>query len=375
MPGHSRLEGTVFPNERMRKVHAVLVGAGALGNQVFQTLGLLGAGRITVMDPDVVDPTSLTRSVLFRCGQMIGRNKAEALAEAGHLLFPGSEIVAIPREIADVGFSDIASADIIFCCVDNDLARLEVAYTSTKLDLPVADAGLGTQNYSHGRVTYFAGKSAACFGCRLTSQRRLELLTLWDAEAHSCGAEAFKPGERKFPSTPTMAAVVGAMQVELGLRSLIARQEGRAHKSVSVEISIEEAPHLERFQVPLSDACPFHDWNGALVGSPGPGAETTVGQLLEAAEDAEAPQAALVLDWPLCTAARCLDCGYSWQPMLRLALIRRKGVCPVCNSRRVADEQAVRTMEYGGPWASFTLTQLGLPERHLYSVQPTSGGR
>ena len=358
----------------MRGLHAVLVGAGALGNQVFQTLGLLGTGRITLVDPDIVEPSNLTRSVLFRCGPLIGRNKAEALAEAGRSLFLASQIVPIPREIADVGFREVSQADVIFSCVDSDLSRLEIAYISTKLDLPVVDAALGTQNYSHGRVTFFAGKSAACFGCRLTSQRRRELLTLWDEEVHSC-ADAPSIRDRVFPSTPTMAAVVGAMQVELGLRSLIALQEGAQRESYSFEITIDEPSRLDRIHLPVSDACPFHHASGALIECAGPSAQTTVAHLLEAAQQSNAPRSALVLDWPLCTAAKCLDCGHSWPPMLRIALIRKKGACPVCNSRRVADQQSVRILPYGSPWADFTLTQLGLPEHHLYSVETLSGAQ
>ncbi len=359
----------------MQSLHALLVGAGALGNQVFQTLGLLGTGRITVVDSDVVDPTNLTRSVLFRCHDLVGRNKAESLAVVGRSLFPESQIIAIPREIADVGFHDISLADMIFSCVDSDLSRLEIAYISTKLDLPVVDAALGTQNYSHGRVTFFAGKTSACFGCRLTSQRRRELLTLWDAEAHSCAVDALPIEDRVFPSTPTMAAVVGALQVEVGLRSLIAYQQGKPRKSVSVEITIDEPMHLDKIQVPVSDACPFHDSDGALIESPGPYTQTTVTHLLESAQLSNAPRSALALDWPLCTMAKCLDCGHSWHPMLRIALIRKKGACPACQSHRIADQQSVRTLVYGGPWASFTLAQLGLPERHLHSVELLSGAQ
>ena len=359
----------------MRGLHAVLVGAGALGNQVFQTLGLLGTGRITVVDSDVVDPSNLTRSVLFRFGSLIGRNKAEALAEAGRLLFPASQIMPLPREIADVGFRDIAQADVIFSCVDSDLSRLEIAYVSTKLDVPVIDAALGTQNYSHGRVTFFAGKTAACFGCRLTSQRRRELLTLWDAEVHSCASEALLAHDRVFPSTPTMAAVVGAMQVELGLHWLIALREGASRESHSVEITIDEPFRLDKIHVPLSDACPFHETSGALIESPDPPAQTTVTHLLEAAQHSDVSRAALVLDWPLCTAAKCLDCGHTWQPMVRIALIRKKGACPDCNSQRVADQQSVRTLLYGSPWADFTLAQLGLPEHHLHSIEFFPGAR
>ena len=164
------------------------------------------------------------------------------------------------------------------------------------------------------------------------------------------------------------------MQVELGLRSIFARPQGTSRRSVSVDVGIEEIPHLESFRLPLSDACPFHDFNEALIASPGPASETTVAQLLEAAGHGSATRAALVLDWPVCTAARCLDCGHFWQPMLRVALVRKYGACPACGSRRVAEQQTVRSMQYGGPWVNCTLAQVGLPEHHLHSVHVTSGG-
>jgi len=165
------------------------------------------------------------------------------------------------------------------------------------------------------------------------------------------------------------------MQVEFGLRSLIAHQRGGPRQSTSIEITIDERPHLDKIQVPLSDGCPFHDWHGALIGSPDLATQTTVARLLESAQQTNAPRSALVLDWPLCTMAKCLDCGHSWHPMLRIALVRKKGACPACQSHSIADQQSVRTLAYGGPWASFTLAQLGLPERHLHSVELLSGAQ
>lgn len=41
-------------------------GCGALGNEVLKNLTLFGVGHLTVVDFDTVEPSNLTRSVLFR---------------------------------------------------------------------------------------------------------------------------------------------------------------------------------------------------------------------------------------------------------------------------------------------------------------------
>ena len=370
---YSRLEKTIFERSRIRTLKTLVVGAGALGNEVVKTLGLLGVGRIAIVDPDVVEASNLTRSVLFRTPEALGRNKAIALTEAAERLFPDTSMIGIGREIADLGFQEINSADIVFSCLDSDLARLETAYISTKLDLPVVDAGLGMENYSHGRTNYFPGRRAACFGCRLTAQRRRELLTLWDSAARPCGVNTAEAEGGGYPSTPTMAAVVGAMQVELGLRRLLGGKSRDPDGATTVEISFNPAPKLETFSVPLGQDCPFHEDPGVLIPGPEPPSALTVQGLLDRAENGGDRGVVLVLDWPICTRARCRDCGFSWPPMQRLATVRRRGRCPGCGSREIQEQETIRSVDRKSPWASVTLAELGLPNRHLHTIRFTRG--
>ncbi len=44
----------------------MVAGAGALGNEVVKNLALLGVGTILLVDLDLVEPSNLSRSVLFR---------------------------------------------------------------------------------------------------------------------------------------------------------------------------------------------------------------------------------------------------------------------------------------------------------------------
>ena len=65
--------------DRLKAASALVVGAGALGNEVAKNLALLGVGRIWIADFDRIETTNLTRSALFR-GSDVGKWKAQVLA-------------------------------------------------------------------------------------------------------------------------------------------------------------------------------------------------------------------------------------------------------------------------------------------------------
>ena len=357
---YSRLERTIFNRENVSHLEVVVVGAGALGNEVVKALGLLGVARVLVIDPDCVRPSDLTRSLLFRKEDYAGRNKAVAMVEAAGPLFPGTEFVAIPAEIADVGFGRFAQASLLFSCVDNDLARLEMSYLGTKLGLPVADAGLGAPNYAHGRVSWYPGQGGACFGCKLTPGRRRELLNYWDAEVRSC-SDALPDGQR--PSTPTMAAIVGSLEVELGLRW---RMEN-CRESVTFEVTLEGTPRSQFFRTPVSAECPFHESRDeVMVDAVG---QATVAEILESVKAPADGAPYLILDWPICCRARCSACCHEWAPMQRAAVIRRRAVCPACGSRSILEQESIRVIGHNSPWARKAPSALGLPEQHRFTIR------
>jgi adenylyltransferase/sulfurtransferase len=232
---------------------------------------------------------------------------------------------------------------------------------------------LGAQNYYRGRATHFPGTGAACYCCLLTRQRRRELLTLWESQVRPCWGNTEGPATQTYPSTPTMAAIVGAIQVELGLRRLGGPENATA-EAITVQISVETLPKLEVFRIPLSRTCPFHTPAVSVVLVPGHASETTVEELLDLAAGGSHNHAVLVLDWPLCVRARCLGCGCVWTPMMRLAAFRRCGRCPRCGSRQNVEEESVRSVERHSKWAERTIAGLGLPENHLHSVRVDKNG-
>ena len=80
-----------WDQEKLRRAKVLVVGAGALGNEVLKNLALLGIGRVWIVDFDAIEDTNLTRSVLFRSRDR-GRNKAVAAADAVRDINPDTRV-------------------------------------------------------------------------------------------------------------------------------------------------------------------------------------------------------------------------------------------------------------------------------------------
>jgi len=354
----NRLESTIFEPERIRSMRVVVAGLGALGNELVKTLGMLGVGEVLLVDPDRIEAGNRTRSVFYQDPALTGRPKAEVLEEMGRRWFPATRWESIAAEIADVGWGRLRGRNLIFAGVDRDSARVEMARISTRMALPVCDGGLSTSNYSAGRVSWFPGTAGGCWCCRLGEQRRREILSTWRSQAHSCNLPAESGG---WPSTPAMASITAALEVELGFRWLF-REERQA---LSVDVTLDPGPKLEMIRVPRSPECPFHDESGGHMWSECNG---TFAEILAEGKSA-------YWEWPICLRARCQDCGKHWAPMLRTVRLRREGCCPACGSRNLLELESVRGVGRGTPLARKRPEEIGLPPDHLYSIREDRMGR
>ena len=71
-----------FKQDKVRNAKVLVVGAGALGNEVIKNLTLFGVGTIFVCDFDRIELSNLTRSVLFYCCPIKPENSDSPLARA-----------------------------------------------------------------------------------------------------------------------------------------------------------------------------------------------------------------------------------------------------------------------------------------------------
>jgi hypothetical protein len=141
---YSRNEG-LFGAEgqrRIRETKVAIVGLGGLGSHVAQQLAHLGVENYGLVDFDIVTNSSLNRLVGAQEADVEGKTKKIAVAER-MIKSIKADAAVHPEEarVTDAGVEAvIARADIVFGCLDRDLARLQLTelcarYGRTLFDL------------------------------------------------------------------------------------------------------------------------------------------------------------------------------------------------------------------------------------------------
>jgi adenylyltransferase/sulfurtransferase len=370
---YSRLANTVFRREAVSNLTALVVGAGALGNEVIKNLALLGIGELWILDRDHVELSNLTRSILF-CASDIEDHiskrtpKAELAASRVAEINPDVSVKAFVAEFADLGLGIVKQSDIVFSCLDNEMARLESGWASSRLNKPLVDGGLGWINSSSGLVSIFPGETGPCYACRKSTRRRRQLLQELYGREDPCWLKAKQQEEANMVSTtPLMSSAIAAFQVELGLRHWLNRESredessGRAFK-----VTLAPGPSLEQFSFERSPNCPLHEPESLIRDiialENAKSASWTPRRLLDTVGGAS-----LVLDWPYTARAKCHDCKHSWAPMIRRSRFRSHS-CPECQSSLIAEEEIISEIDLESQWVDHTFSCLGLPNGSIYEV-------
>ena len=375
MRDYSRLQGTLFSHERVAGLHALVVGAGALGNEVIKNLALMGVGRLSILDRDRIEPSNLTRSILFCTADIDqhlarGSAKADVAAARAREINPDVAVTAHVGEVGDFGSGAIRRVDVVFACLDNEMARLELSWICSRLDRPLVDGGLGLINPSSGMVSLFPGVSGPCYACRRSAEGRRALLVDLQGRADPCGVKERAQREAGIvATTPVLASMIGALQVETGLRFVAGdRAAAQETEGVSYRLTLHPKIALESIRFERSPNCPLHQPESAVrVVNEHPerrSAEWTVTELL--AEVSPDP-AFLHFDWPITARAGCRTCGREWEPMLRRARFRRER-CSACASDDVVEREVLTGLDAQSPWSRRPLAALGLPSGHVHEV-------
>jgi molybdopterin/thiamine biosynthesis adenylyltransferase len=152
---------------RLRRAHALVIGAGGLGSPVVLYLGSAGVGTLTIVDDDRVDLTNLQRQIAHDLAR-VGQPKAASAARSVQALNPDVRVVAL-QERADAVRLDalVRAADVVLDCSDNFATRQAVNAACVAHAKPlVAGAAIGFDGQvsvydSRGHAGSHAASSAA----------------------------------------------------------------------------------------------------------------------------------------------------------------------------------------------------------------------
>lgn len=188
------LHGTTG-NQRLREAHVGVVGAGGLGSLVVQTLAHMGVGRITVVDPDVVETSNRARIVGARpddAGEPeatpqgdgivpaqwadhtegCGRPKVDVLGRMVGGIDPDIEYTGIPEVVqAQKAMKELQTADILVSATDTATSRRFVSQAAQVYLRPLFNVGTDIDVSDDGSVQSIAtgfhvsGANRPCLDC------------------------------------------------------------------------------------------------------------------------------------------------------------------------------------------------------------------
>jgi len=113
-----------FDAARVKSARVLVIGAGAIGNEVLKNLALLGVGNVYIFDRDTIDMSNLSRSILYRAADS-GQPKASTAARAVREINPTVNAFWLNGDVTlDLGLGALRRMDVVIGCLDNRQARL-----------------------------------------------------------------------------------------------------------------------------------------------------------------------------------------------------------------------------------------------------------
>lgn len=211
------------------QLHVGIVGAGGTGSAVAEQLVRLGVRKFTLIDPDLLSASNVTR-VYGSTPLDVGRAKVDVLTDSLMRIAPDAICARLNSTLNLRSTAmELIACDIVFGCTDDNAGRLVLSRIATYLMTPVIDCGVLLSSGNNEQLTGIDGRvtcmlpGAACLICRNRidlTRASAELLT--PAERVRREDEGYAPalGQRE-PAVVAFTTMVAAMAVNELLERLI----------------------------------------------------------------------------------------------------------------------------------------------------------
>ena len=338
-----------WDQQRLAAAKVLVIGAGAIGNELVKNLALLGIGNVLIADLDRVENSNLSRSVLYRESD-IGRPKAEVAAARAREIYPGIHSHSFNGNIVyDLGLGAYRWADVILGGLDNREARVAINQAAARVGRIWIDGAIERLD---GVARVFDPALGPCYECTMSetdwkmleARRSCALLTRQEME------------QGKVPTTPTTASVIAGIQCQEavkhlhGLETLAGRGfvfEGTWHQSYVVNYTRRED-------------CPTHEAYEPILVKPWSVATMTIGELLKEAQAEVGDGAIVELNQDVLKSLECPRCQTTEPLFASLGKITEQhGRCPKCGDQRVP--HLFHTLDGSEGLDQKTLAEIGVP--------------
>ena len=354
---YSRLRLIPWWNQQKLKDAVVMVvGAGAIGNEILKNLALLGVGTILIVDMDRIENSNLSRAVLYRESDE-GTLKAEAAARQVMMINPDVKAIAINGSIiTDVGTGFFRHVDLVLGGLDNREARLAINQKCWKTNTPWID---GAIEVFQGFARVFVPPESACYECTM-SETDYHLLNY----RKSCSLLTRKDMlEGKVPTTPTTASVIAGIQVQEAVKIIHGDEALQPLKGSGI---VFNGLTHDTFQVTYTrkkDCLSHETWDQVTELNWGVGS-TTLSEITALIREKLSPKAVLETDLEILLESVC-HCGCRqsfFRPLITVS--EDETICPQCAS----EQELVMTHCFTGEedFAHRTLSSLGFAPGEVF---------
>jgi molybdopterin/thiamine biosynthesis adenylyltransferase len=335
---------------KIAECRVLLIGAGALGNEILKNLALLGFQKVVVVDLDRIEESNLSRTILYR-REDIGEFKASAAARAYRMVAPGAVVQPLVANVLqNCGLGLFEWSDVILAGLDNREARLWLNRCAWKVNRPWIDGAIEGIN---GVARVFLPGAAPCYECTLGEvdwailERRMSCNLL----AHD------QDPEGKVPTTPTISSIIAGIQVQEAVKlihrlpTLASRGfvfEGLNHTSYTV--SYTENPD-----------CMSHYTLPRIVRLSERSAELSLDELWKRAQhDLASAEVTIEFSRDILHKFVCPSCGDEQELFVPAGSVRTgEGRCPRDGHMRIV--QAAHSYAGSESFGSRKLNEIGLP--------------
>ena len=234
--------------KRVAGTRVMVVGAGALGNEVCKNLVLSGFRRFTLVDMDRVVFSNLNRCLFFTDGDARGRElKVNAVRRGMMAMVPGIEVDTHADRIENLPEGAFGDHDLIVGCVDNAAARIHLNAHAYFRRRPYIDGGtLGML----GKVQVVLPPTTPCVQCTMNKTHMAEV-----ARRYSCTGGGMTFVDAPVAAEVTTTAAVAAVQA----REAVKLASGRADSALAHMWYYDGLKGTaEVLKVSLNPGCPVH---------------------------------------------------------------------------------------------------------------------
>jgi molybdopterin/thiamine biosynthesis adenylyltransferase len=291
-----------WDQRKLATARVVVIGAGALGNEIVKNLALLGVGRVLIADMDRIENSNLSRSVLYRAADN-GQPKATVAARAAREIYPEIKANAFNGNVVyDLGMGVFRWADVVIGGLDNREARLAINRACWRVRRPWIDGAI-EQIQGVARVfSPLAQPQGPCYECTMSAmdwkllQMRRSCNLLSRAEMQQGG---------KTPTTPTIGSIIAGVQCQEAVKLLHGLETIAGRGWVFSGMSTDA--YTIEYQAKVD--CYSHDTLDEIVPLDGGVASVTARALLAMARERLGESAELELGREVLEKLVCPKCG------------------------------------------------------------------